>query len=102
MDDSGGDDLDSSFHRDKFRFLSLLVRFEIGFRDLTGAAKLPRRCFGSRESFRMVFGACAYVFPAMDGAFRGGVYGIRRLWSSVARHHSFHLFALYYGNVSHL
>ena len=100
MDDTGGDDMDSSFHRDEFRFLSLLVRFEIGSRDFTGAAKLPRCGFGSRKSIRMVLGTCAYVFPALDGAFRGGVYGIRRLWRSVACHHSFHLFALYHGNVT--
>ena len=87
MDDSGGDDLDSSLHRNQFRFLDVLVGFEIGSRDFSGAAELPRRRFGSREGFRLVIGARAFVFPSLDGSLRGGDYGIRRVWCSVARHH---------------
>lgn len=86
MDDSSGHDMDSGFHRNELRFLGLLFGTEIGSGDFAGAAQLPRRGFRSREGVRVVFGACADVFSDLDGAFRGGVYGVRRLRSTVARH----------------
>ena len=87
MDDSGGDDLDSSLHWHQFRFLDVLVGFEIGSRDISGAAQLPRRRFRSRQGFRLVLGARAFVFPSLDGSLRCGDNGIRWVWCSVARHH---------------
>ncbi|OMO91359.1 Nodulin-like protein [Corchorus capsularis] len=95
MDDSSGDDLDSSVHGHEFRFLGVFVGDEESAGDIAGAAELSGSGIRYGEGLGVVFRLGSLVFSFVGRAFHGCFYGPFWLWNPMASHYQYHLSPLY-------